>query len=444
MKIETIQDILPLTNLQKTMLFSMLIDNKSHSYFEQIRYKIQGMLEIELFKRAWSIVSENNDNLRTIFKWKGVKEPLQIILCKKTLPIQVIDLTHIEESDMKRTVVDVEEAEWKKRVDLTRDPFRITLCKLEENCYEMFLSTHHIIIDGWSNAILMKEFIEAYHSILYGYEIKVQKPSYKSYIEWNLRQNKQESLKYWRAYLNNYRTNMHVISKNRSKEACGFSSIRIEDRLVERIKIYAKDNEVTLAVMFYGVWALVQSKLQDELDVVFGITLSDRSNQIPNIEQGAGLFIKTLPLRINCSQAISVFDFFKQIQERMIQLTNYCNVDLSDIISNGIIDGEQISSVVVIQNYPLDSILKAQDSLNFRIQFIRSLYQMNMNLTLGIKMFDNYIDMDICYCKNVYHDKDIDTLRRQLTVIINSIFAPVCNNYSSAAQSISDVIPKKK
>ncbi len=85
---KNIQNIYALTTLQEGMLFHYLSDSDSSLYFEQMSFDLAGEIDIESFKNAWKFVIEQNEMLRTVFRWENLSKPVQIILKKIDLPIQ--------------------------------------------------------------------------------------------------------------------------------------------------------------------------------------------------------------------------------------------------------------------------------------------------------------------------------------------------------------------
>ncbi|MDE5853200.1 MAG: hypothetical protein K2G97_04065, partial [Oscillospiraceae bacterium] len=77
---ENIEDILSLTPTQEGMLFHYLMDEKSEQYKVSLKLVLNGTIDFELMKRAWKEVFNHNEALRSIYKWKKISKPVQIIL----------------------------------------------------------------------------------------------------------------------------------------------------------------------------------------------------------------------------------------------------------------------------------------------------------------------------------------------------------------------------
>lgn len=165
---QDISDIISLSPIQKGMLFYYLNNRKSNLYFEQLSLRISGNINPKLFKQTWNLLLENNEMLRTVFRWEGINEPIQVILKNYNLPITEVDYSHVNTDQHGLLLKKLRLNDRNKGFDLTTEPFRIILCKLKDHEYEMIISNHHILYDGWSNSILLKEFFETYNGLYVG------------------------------------------------------------------------------------------------------------------------------------------------------------------------------------------------------------------------------------------------------------------------------------
>jgi iturin family lipopeptide synthetase B len=162
---KNIENILALTPMQEGLLFHYLKDPGSNHYFEQLSLTISGEVEARLFEKAWNFVIENNDMLRAVFRWEKVENPVQIILKKHTLKPDYYDCSTLKGNELVEKLNVIRIADRNKKFDLMEVPFRITLCKTGPGKHEMIISNHHILYDGWSNSIILREFFNTYRDV---------------------------------------------------------------------------------------------------------------------------------------------------------------------------------------------------------------------------------------------------------------------------------------
>jgi len=420
---QNIEDIISLTPLQEGILYHYLSEPESGQYFEQLSLVLSGEINVEAVKRAWQFVADTNEMLRTVFRWDKLEKPVQIILKEYKIPVMEYDFSGIP--DREKLIRELKESDRKRKIDIACEPMRIMLCRLEENKYEMIISNHHIIYDGWSSGIILKELFEVYHCICSGKEPgKTEKNKFKEFIKWRLKQDKGRQENYWREYLKNFekQTAAAIDSKNRV-----YGSIpetykhTLTEKLVNRIYEFTKEKQITLASLFYGAWGIVLQRYNNTDDVIFGTTVSGRSAKINGIEEMAGLFINTIPLRINLEQSCSAIDFINSIGRDLKDREEYESTSLADINSysgiNG--NGSLFDSIVVIENYPLEKRLKDAGS-KLKVEAYEMFEMTNYDMTLGVKLFDG-IELDFCYREGAFEAEAVKRRCGHFVNILKSI-----------------------
>ncbi|MBZ9608736.1 condensation domain-containing protein [Clostridium estertheticum] len=142
---------------------------KGISYFEQNYITLQGEIDVEALKKAYCMLIKNCDIFRTVFMYENLQEPRRIV--KKSENTQINfkfeDISTDNTFDEKNRIIDKYCIKGKKECfNLQAGPLmRIKLFKLDEISYRLILSDHHILMDGWSMAIVFKEIFENYESI---------------------------------------------------------------------------------------------------------------------------------------------------------------------------------------------------------------------------------------------------------------------------------------
>ncbi|MGE5632410.1 MAG: condensation domain-containing protein [Caulobacteraceae bacterium] len=422
---QIVEDIYELTPMQESMLCQYVLNPEDEQFFEQACYKIQGKFDIELFSRAWGVVFQTNEMLRTVFRWQGLQKPIQIVLKKHDVPIDMYDLSNKTNKQSFDIYSNLKKKIRKEKVDLIRCPLNISLFKFSNNNYEMVISNHHIIMDGWSNVVMLKEFLEAYISLYNGRDANiVLKTKYKEFIKWRNNRPKTEDEIYWRSFFkkNNSETIYAARYKSyKNANAESYFEYVLNGNLKKKMMDLGKRLQITTAAIFYSVWAILLYKHYNIRNVVFGITVSGRTKDIIGIEKIVGLFINTVPFRIEVHPEKNVFDILDTTGKNLIELSEYCHTPLTDIItySGNSYNSVIFDTIVVIQNYSLDKLLyEKNDILN--ISLVSRSYKTNMNLVLGIRTFDNII-LDFTYNPNLFGTAEIERLAKDYAAILDSV-----------------------
>ncbi|MEC2176879.1 condensation domain-containing protein, partial [Bacillus amyloliquefaciens] len=144
-----IENVYPLTPMQKGMLFHSLLDEDSHSYFEQASFDLQGELKIDWFKASLERLFEKYAVLRTRFYSGWNDTPLQIVYKTQKPQIHFADLRDKEEYHREDEIAAYQREDKEKGFDLARGPLmRIAIFRMEDRKYHLIWSFHHIVMDG--------------------------------------------------------------------------------------------------------------------------------------------------------------------------------------------------------------------------------------------------------------------------------------------------------
>jgi len=324
---KNIEDIFALSPMQEGMLFHYLKDNESNYYFVQLCLTITGEIDLNCFLQAWNFVIETNEMLRTVFRWEKVKNPVQMILKQHRLEPKYYDFSNKRTDEKQELLEEIKTKDREGKFYLGNVPFRITLCKIDESKYEMLVSNHHILYDGWSNGIILKEFLQNYHDLCDQKTlIRSAKNKFKEYIKWLHKQDAVKQEEYWGEYLKDFDTASKIPVKHikakakkaeiKSVETHGF---RLTGDIINKLENFVKRDKITLAALLYASWGLLLQKYNNTNDVIFGTTVSGRSAKIKSIEDIVGLFINTVPLRVQTFPGEKISNLLYRIN-RMLQI----------------------------------------------------------------------------------------------------------------------------
>jgi len=368
---KNIQDILSLTPTQEGILYHYLKEPQRNLYFVQLCLEIASHLDIRCFTNAWNFVVKTNEMLRASFRWEQVKAPLQIILKESSIQLQYHDLSDKTHSEKVNTWEKIKKQDRETGFHLKDIPFRITLGKMDDTLYQVIISHHHILYDGWSNGIILREFFDAYHELSRGVPLNQltppRKTRFKNFVKWLGIQEQDKGKKtreavYWKEYLADFQGETAISLKKEKipgREKPGENpddDIQLEPGIGGSLTRFIARHNITPAVLFYGAWALLLQKYCNCDDVIFGVTVSGRSAKIPGIEHMVGLFINTLPLRVRFYPGESITDMLRRLHHTLRAREAYESTPLIKVwqYSREGMKEEPFNTIVVVENYPLD------------------------------------------------------------------------------------------
>jgi amino acid adenylation domain-containing protein/non-ribosomal peptide synthase protein (TIGR01720 family) len=352
-----LEDVFPFSPLQEGIYFHWLED--SSSYQGQMYYQLKGALDIVAIEKSYQTLISRHSILRSSFMQYDGGEMLQIIKKKVGNTFTYIDLS--QDKDVEIEVY--RSADRKKGFDLEQGTqMRLTVLYLGNQTYEFIWLHHHILMDGWCVTMLIKEFFQIYHALIRNEEpgLKPVQP-YANYISWLMDIDKESSFAYWRDYLSGY-TTLSTIPKLQTKLKKEYKATRQSftwnNELTQSIRRFCKEAGLTESTFLQVAWGILLGKYNNTDDVVFGVVVSGRPPEVRGIEDMIGLFINTIPMRVNASVHKTVKELLQDAQQTLIQGMNHHYTQLAQIQSETELGRELFDHVLVFENYPIEEILQ--------------------------------------------------------------------------------------
>jgi amino acid adenylation domain-containing protein/non-ribosomal peptide synthase protein (TIGR01720 family) len=361
---KNIESVYPLSPMQEGMLFHTLLLPGSGIYLMQNRYRLRGELQQAQFIAAWERVVARHPVLRTSFVWKSQKRPLQVVHKQLALPFEVRDWRELTPEQCEQRLQRELSSELEAGFDFVKAPLqRFRLVRVEDQLYEFVHSFHHIVLDEWCTSIVMTDFVEEYAASLRGEPAKLP-PSrpYRDYIDYLGRKDLAQSEAFWRRYLAGFDTpNALGFEVPQGLPVSGVEdlSTQLDTASTAALAQLAQRHKLTLNTIAQAAWALVLARYSGEEDVVFGVTVSGRPADLPGVESIVGLFINTLPLRVQTSANEPLVPWLRRLFEQNLTLREYEHTSLTDIQRWSAIErGQQLfQSLFVFENAPIDPAL---------------------------------------------------------------------------------------
>lgn len=352
---KNVQEIYPLSPVQDGMLLHYL-NGDNRLYHEQVSVFVSGDIIPEIFEQSWKAISADNDVLRCVFRWKELSKPVAVILRDKKVTVEYADVSGVtdQESEIER----IREQDRDRGFDLETELFRVLLIKTAGTRYIIVLSNHHILLDGWSTAFLLQSFFRTYRQIVQSGLVPIPRKSiYKEVVVPYLQQYEKADTHYWADYLSEqlpaYLPIQHRYTPGTF--SAGHAALTLDATLVEQLQLLSRKNKVSPAAVYYCAWGLLLQYYHYSGDVIFDVTLSGRTNDIKGIEQTAGLFINTVPMRVAGAPDSPLMDILKAVH------TDIINAQEQQFLKAGALhqtDSSRLlhdfSSLVVFENYPFD------------------------------------------------------------------------------------------
>ncbi|AVZ29691.1 non-ribosomal peptide synthetase [Nodularia spumigena] len=425
-KRQNIENIYPLSPMQQGMLFHTLLTPQVGVYVPQVCLYLEGRLDINALQTAWNQVVENHAALRTAFYWEQRDKPFQVVFRQVEIPWKLLDWQGISEAKIKVKLEEYLQGDRTLGFDLKQPPLmRFTLIQLSDIKYILIWTQHHLILDGWSSALVIKQVWQNYYNSPFYYP---NSRPYIDYISWLQQQDKIAAKQFWQKQLQGFTTPSYPLSFTRS-ESNKFTPQEQHRNLTPSqttsLQQWAKQQQLTLNTLLQAAFAILLSRYCHTTDVVFGATSSGRPTAIAGVESMVGLFINTLPVRVQVSATENLVAWLQKLQAQQAEALDYEYTSLLEIqewseLSQGI---SLFDSILVFENYLVDT-SAIPENQELRIVDIQSLEWTSFPLTVLVSV-GNQLSLKVKYDRSRFTDHTITQLLEHFCILLLGMSQPV-------------------
>ncbi|MGG4217920.1 non-ribosomal peptide synthase/polyketide synthase [Paenibacillus jamilae] len=432
-----LENLYPMTPMQKGMLFHNMLDSQSSAYVEQSTFELKGSLDLAAFAASLDLLVQRHSALRTNFRSDLQDEPLQVVYRNKRGDLYVEDIREKDQAEQERYIEEFTRRDQQRGFDLATDALmRVSILHTADDSYHFVWSFHHIIMDGWCLSLVTNEVFGGYTALREGKhpQLPVVTP-YSRYIEWLEGQNRQEAAEYWSGYLRGYEETA-ILPQAQTGKTQGYEAEYLEfdlgiDLTTSLLQL-AKQEQVTINTLMQTAWGVLLQKYNRTQDVVFGSVVSGRPADIAGVEQMIGLFINTVPVRIQGGQATAFTELMKQTQRQALASGTYETFPLYEIQAQAEQKVELINHIMVFENYPVDEQIEQlgeREEAGFKITGAGAVEQTNYDFNIVVLPGET-LRVHFGYNAQVYDYERVEQIQGHLLQLLKQIkinpASPIC------------------
>ncbi|HFE52348.1 MAG TPA: amino acid adenylation domain-containing protein, partial [Bacteroidetes bacterium] len=333
-RVERTDDGLPLSFAQERLWFLHQLEPESAVYNITEALRFSGDFDPDVFVRSLKRVVDRHEVLRTTFsEVKG--RPVQVVHDDFELPVTVVDLGRLTEKEASAEVERLTRLESRRPFDLQRGPlFRVTLAALPTGEWAVVVVMHHIISDGWSMGVLIRELGAIYGALRRGEkpalpELEIQYGDFAAWQRnWLQGELLEKELDYWRGQLGDSPGYLELPTDRPRPAVKTFAGSKItfefEPDLSERVRALGRAEGTTLFMTLLGAWQAVLSRYSGQTDISVGSVIANRSRR--ETEKLIGFFVNTLVFRTDLSGNPTFREILRRVRE--VSLGAYAHQDV--------------------------------------------------------------------------------------------------------------------
>ena len=391
------------------------------AYNIPIAMKLKGKLDIDKCKEVFKKIVERHEVLRTRFLVLN-GEVVQKV--DKEVDFNIV-ISILGEKSIKEKV-----NEFIKPFDLDKSPlFRVEICNINEEENLLLIDMHHIISDGVSTGIILSDFSNLY----YGRKLDPLKLQYKDYSEWEKsidNQNRiKESEKYWLDKFSDEVPVLNMLVDYERTKTQNFSgkkiSLKLDSNTSELLRNFAKENGVTMYMLYLASYSLLLSRYTGQDDIVIGSPVIGRRNE--SLNSMVGMFVNTLAMR-NFPKADETFiEYLKTVKENSLKSYENQDYPFDDLV-------EKLNIKREVSRNPLFDIMFAYEDdtdVDFKLEDLD--FEMinidnntsKFDITLTARASEKEMLLEAEYSTKLYKEETIQRMLKNLvTLLINVVENP--------------------
>lgn len=360
-------DIWPTSPLQRGFAYHAALSAAEHlaqpdTYVSQATISLAGLVDADRLRDAAHALMARHPALRCAFT-AGTDGDLVALLIGNCSPDWYFDdLERLDEEHRQRRFDEIARRQRTQPFAFDTPPLiRFALIRLGPDRCELIVTMHHIIVDGWSMPILLRDLVVLYatHSLA---SALPPAPTYREFLGWLADRDIDAARSAWTDAFDG-RIEPTLIAPDGAGESAASTervTLDLEPSTWHRLTETAASRGVTANTVIQALWGVLLGHLipstapRGDIDVTFGTTVSGRPADIDRVDETVGLYINTIPVRIRAEATDTFAEVLVRVQTEQSALLDHQHLGLADIVKAAG-PGAEFDTLVVVESYPVDS-----------------------------------------------------------------------------------------
>jgi len=325
---------------QQRLWFLNQFEPDSPVYNLSAALRLEGTIDAAILECCLNRLAARHEALRTHFEIQN-GEPVQVVSPESHVPLTITDLSGLPEAERRSEAARLAAEEARRPFDLERGPlFRFGLLRLDGGEQALLVALHHIVADGWSVALLVREIAALYGALAAGREpsLQVLPIQYADFAEWQRERLSNgsaihDSVEYWKARL----AGVPALALQPDRPRPPVQTYRgahhhfaLPPELTEAVETTARLEGVSPFMALLAAFQVFLSRYTGQEDIAVGTPVANRSHA--ELEALVGFFVNTLVIRSRVPPAISFRDLLKQVRDAVLEAGQHQEVPFELIV----------------------------------------------------------------------------------------------------------------
>lgn len=410
----------PLSEAQKRIWYTQLIHPKSAMFNIGGTVYINGNISVVRLRKAIKEFLKRNEVFKFRFALDKNDEVYQYMVDDE-YKISILDFSH--KKKVKEEYSLWENARAQEVMSLIDNPLiEITIIKFSNQMYAYMVKAHHIIIDGWSMQLLVKEIAVLYNRMAENKGYEMERCKYSDYISSEKRYLNTNKYKINKEYWNKIFAELpeNKIESEKRKNGKRKSWV-IQKELSNCINEFCDKYKISKNVFFIGICFLYMYETTEQDDLVIGTPVLGRSGRTER--NTIGMFVNVLPLRYQIDESLTYMDFFYDIRDLVANGFRNCKYPYNHLIKDLQSKKDGCSELYnICVNYYGTNLVDYMDDIPVEsVEFYNGEQEYSMQIIVREWLENNSIELDIDYQIEKYNDIEIQSMFQSIIHICNVV-----------------------
>ncbi|HET8843378.1 MAG TPA: amino acid adenylation domain-containing protein, partial [Ktedonobacteraceae bacterium] len=332
---------LPLSSAQQRLWFLHQLAPQSSAYNVPAAIRLTGTLDLAALSTSLATIVQRHEILRTIFVLdNGV--PMQVVVAAQPLVPTYLDLSTLPATEQDAELHRLAFTTARQAFDLAQGPLlRVNLLCLSNNDHVLLMTLHHIICDGWSTGIFVRELAALYAAALRGEDadlppLPIQYADYAVWQqEWLEGEQSMQQLAYWKQQLREIPA-MLPLPVDRPRPAVqtfrgAVYPFEISPQLTEALRALELREGATTFMILLALFNVLLARYTQQKEIVVGSPTANRNRS--EVEHLIGFFVNSLVLRTDLSGNPTFRQMLQRVRETVLQATDHQDLPFEHLVA---------------------------------------------------------------------------------------------------------------
>ncbi|HVG17938.1 MAG TPA: condensation domain-containing protein, partial [Blastocatellia bacterium] len=334
------QQEIPLSSSQERLWILEQLLPGTATYHIAEAFQLKGAVNVEALKKTINEITRRHEVLRTTFATKDGR-PIQVVSPALDVDLAILDFSHLPESSRRPKALDWSNERMRQPFDLQKGPLlRADLLRLAEGEHILLLTMHHIISDGWSTRVFVREIVDMYTAFSKGEpcplpDLPLQ---YADYCFWEKQWLESEALRaqyeFWKQQLKDLPVLDLPTDYPRPKVQQFRGAMKLFELpapLSAALNAFCIKEGVTLFMTLMSGFSALMYRCSGQEDIPIGTPVANRNR--PHTEELIGFFVNTLVLRINLSGAPTYRELLQRVRETTLNAFDHQELPFDRLVA---------------------------------------------------------------------------------------------------------------